>query len=458
MITRNCNHFCNDICIRLTGKPIPNWINRLARSNFEMVVIVAEELYGFFPKLTVSYEVPQLLTLVASLDVMSSCDRHNFYIFPRQEVGGDDLSYEFPCQTASIDFLAKYQFDFNLCVKEEKQHSADLEKKYAESQEQSEERRKKLEDSENKVHQLQESHSRLEEKLQNLESESKVFRQQAVSMGPNKFLMQSKSILQDLHSVSMNPRDLAEMEDKQQKSLNEKQIENQELLIKCIAQHIGFAGNRPIAACIIYKCLLQWRSFEVERTLVFDHIIQTIGHAIKKSQGNNDILAYWLSNASTLLLILQRTLKAGGAAAGMGPQRRQTSTTLFGRGVNLNFVDRGLSALEVVSQVEAKYPALLFKQQLMAYVEKIYGMIRDNLKKLISPLLGLCIQEPKTSRASLVKGASRSVNSSAQQALIAHWQGIVKSYGEFLNTLKTNHDIKRFLVRNMVELAAIRDV
>jgi len=43
-------------------------------------------------------------------------------------------------------------------------------------------------------------------------------------------------------------------------------------------------------------------------------------------------------------------------------------------------------------KVEAKYPALLFKQQLTAYVEKIYGMIRDNLKKEISPLLGLCIQ------------------------------------------------------------------
>nr|XP_043621026.1 poly(A)-specific ribonuclease PARN isoform X2 [Erigeron canadensis] len=43
---------------------------------------------------------------------------HNFYIFPRQEVGGDDGSYEFFCQTSSIDFLSKYQFDFNLCVKE----------------------------------------------------------------------------------------------------------------------------------------------------------------------------------------------------------------------------------------------------------------------------------------------------------------------------------------------------
>ncbi|KAI3455256.1 hypothetical protein Pfo_011919 [Paulownia fortunei] len=31
LITKNCNHFCNDACIKLTGNPIPNWVNRLAR-------------------------------------------------------------------------------------------------------------------------------------------------------------------------------------------------------------------------------------------------------------------------------------------------------------------------------------------------------------------------------------------------------------------------------------------
>jgi len=72
-----------------------------------------------------------------------------------------------------------------------------------------------------------------------------------------------------------------EMEERPHKSLNEKQQENQDLLIKCIAQPIGFAGNRPIGACIIYKCLLHWRSFEVERTDIFDRIIQTIGRAIE---------------------------------------------------------------------------------------------------------------------------------------------------------------------------------
>lgn len=45
-----------------------------------------------------------------------------------------------------------------------------------------------------------------------------------------------------------------------------------------------------------------------------------------------------------------------------------------------------------ISHVEARYPAILFKQQLTACVEKIFGLIRDNLKKELSPLLSLCIQ------------------------------------------------------------------
>lgn len=43
---------------------------------------------------------------------------HNFFIFPRKELPSDCSSHEFLCQTTSIEFLAKYQFDFNTCFRE----------------------------------------------------------------------------------------------------------------------------------------------------------------------------------------------------------------------------------------------------------------------------------------------------------------------------------------------------
>ncbi|KAH1197185.1 Poly(A)-specific ribonuclease PARN [Glycine max] len=43
---------------------------------------------------------------------------HNFYVFPRQQLAGLGPCDEFLCQTTSMDFLAKYQFDFNACIHE----------------------------------------------------------------------------------------------------------------------------------------------------------------------------------------------------------------------------------------------------------------------------------------------------------------------------------------------------
>lgn len=149
-------------------------------------------------------------------------------------------------------------------------------------------------------------------------------------------------------------------------------------------------------------------------------------------------MAYWLSNTSTLLFLLQRSLKAANAS-GTTPNRKPSSaTSLFGRmtmvlkfsihflwhlmlsvlymfvsskcilgqfqGFRSSSSSSNLAAsLSVVRQVEAKYPALLFKQQLAAFVEKIYGIIRDNLKKELSSLLSLCIQVYCTSLCYLVE-------------------------------------------------------
>ena len=57
--------------------------------------------------------------------------------------------------------------------------------------------------------------------------------------------------------------------------------ENVDALLKCVTQNIGFSQDKPVAACIIYKSLVHWHSFEAERTIVFDRIIQTIGRAIE---------------------------------------------------------------------------------------------------------------------------------------------------------------------------------
>ncbi|KDP33538.1 hypothetical protein JCGZ_07109 [Jatropha curcas] len=44
LITKNCNHFCNDVCHKLTGKTIPRWVNRLARLGFLCNCVLPAEL------------------------------------------------------------------------------------------------------------------------------------------------------------------------------------------------------------------------------------------------------------------------------------------------------------------------------------------------------------------------------------------------------------------------------
>jgi myosin-5 len=94
-----------------------------------------------------------------------------------------------------------------------------------------------------------------------------------------------------------------------------------------------------------------------------------------------------------------------------------------------------VSPIDIVRHVEAKYPALLFKQQLIAYVEKMYGIIRDNVKKDLSPLLSSCIQAPRTSRGSVLKSSGRSSSNSPQAS---PWNSIIDSLNGLLCTLKEN--------------------
>ncbi|XP_077247781.1 myosin-like protein XIF [Tasmannia lanceolata] len=394
-----------------------------------------------------------------------------------------------------LESLTNRNEELEVELSEWKNKAEEFEGRYSEVQKQSEAILKENEETQSKLCQLQEMIERLEANLSNFESENQVLRQQALVASTQEDLSEEMKTLeskieklesenqllrnQTAHVVQpivtleqMHPRPVnqsvengqVEEEPKKpkelvplpthltkQKSLTDRQQENHDALIKCLAEDKRFDKNRPAAACIVYKSLLQWRSFEADKTNIFDRIIQTIRSSVENHENARD-LAYWLSTTSTLLFLLQNTLKASNTSSKASHRSRTSSFTLFGRmarGHRTSSTGMGISSgysgmvgkPDVQSGVEAKYPALLFKQHLTAYVEKIYGMIRDSLKKEISPFLNLCIQAPRSARARTPRGSSKSIHSNvvAKQASSIHWQSIVKSLDNTLAIMCENY-------------------
>ncbi|KAJ9558501.1 hypothetical protein OSB04_013115 [Centaurea solstitialis] len=179
-------------------------------------------------------------------------------------------------------------------------------------------------------------------------------------------------------------------------------------LIECLMKDIGFSEGKPVAAFTIYKCLLHWKSFEAEQTTIFDRLIYMFDSAIEK-EDTNDNMAYWLSNVSTLLVLIHGSVKLNEASS----MRFHPSPS-----------SKAAAAIEVVQAV-GKHTALSFKQKLTEYVEYMYDIIRDNLIKELGSLLTLCIQAPRTPRR-------------VPKPEFNHWQGIVDFLDTLLNTLRKN--------------------
>ena len=246
-------------------------------------------------------------------------------------------------------------------------------------------------------------------------------------------------------------------------------------LLICLKDEIGFSNGRPLAACLIFRCLLEWRCFEQEKTNIFEQIITTVTESTDPHMENNEVLSYWLSNAATLQSLLQKTLRTSGTAA---PQGRRRSSAIFLRwnngfrsgpagvspsnsasspaGDGKDAGDSGGSNAQSkgsLRQVDAKYPALLFKQQLTAFVEKIFTQIRDNVKKEITPLLGSCIQAPRANRSGNAGSngtsdrRSRSASNHAKVAGVP-WKQILQVQQTLLEAMRANF-IPSFLSRKL---------
>ncbi|XP_010414067.1 PREDICTED: myosin-12-like isoform X2 [Camelina sativa] len=349
------------------------------------------------------------------------------------------------------------------------------------------------EDAKSKAIQLQEIIERLQTNLSNLESENQVLRQQALAAStrveesgelnslkdkvaileseneslrrqtasvektmPPKRVFVSEKDLENGHQTqeiqaTKEPRNSINVLAKQG-SLTDRQQESHEVLIKCLTDERRFDNDRSVAAWIVYKALLQWRSFEAQKTNIFDKIVHIIRSSIE-SQDDTRELTYWLTTSSTLLYLLQSTLKFSNTNNAGSRRNRSPQATLFGRlvqGMQSSSVGletaSGYSGMVGISNdqqmIEAKYPALLFKQHLAAYVEKTYGMIRDKLKKEINPLLNLCIHAPRPTRARTLRDVTKSIHLNTiakQQASYVQWQNIVNKLEHTLTYMAENH-------------------
>ena len=67
---------------------------------------------------------------------------------------------------------------------------------------------------------------------------------------------------------------------KQQQLLREQRTADQEKLLAAIADNLGFHCGRPVAAVVVFRCCLQWKTFQADRTPLFDRIIATMGSQV----------------------------------------------------------------------------------------------------------------------------------------------------------------------------------
>ncbi|MBA0866168.1 hypothetical protein Goshw_018571 [Gossypium schwendimanii] len=321
----------------------------------------------------------------------------------------------------------------------------------------------KLQELEQKNSELQNNMQSLEEKLSHLEDENHVLRQKALTPSPksnrSNFLKSFSDKYGGMLNLPLNDRKQvfesptpsklivpfshSMSESRRPKLTAERQQENYEFLSRCIKENLGFHNGKPLAACIIYKCLHHWHSFESERTAIFDYIIEGINDVLKVG-AENETLPYWLSNTSALLCLLQKNLRSNGFLSA-GTQRSGGNTGLPGRGLKSPFKYLGFE--DGMSHIDARYPAILFKQQLTACVEKIFGLIRDNIKKELSPLLALCIQVPKNAR--MLAGKSRSPGGLPQQSPSSQWDSIIKFLNNLMDRLRENH-VPSFFIRKLI--------
>nr|VDD08509.1 unnamed protein product [Brassica rapa] len=321
----------------------------------------------------------------------------------------DSLTEDGSTDNERVNKLAAQNKDLNDLVSSLEKKIDETEKKYEEASRLCEERLKQAVDAETKLIEAKTSMLRLQERVSDMETEEHIRRKQALVNSTSRRMSPQVSFTgaSNGHHESLAPIP-AKKTGTESSRIEQQPHEFVDVLLKCVSQNVGFSHGKPVAAITIYKCLIHWKIFEADKTSIFDKIVPVFGSAIENQEDDNH-LAYWLTNTSTLLFLLQRSLRH--SPTGSSPTKPPQPTSFLGR-MTQGFRSTSSPNLstDVVHQVDARYPALLFKQQLTAYVETMYGIIRENFKREVSSLLSSCIQDLKKSShdSSVVKSPSKS--------------------------------------------------
>ena len=211
------------------------------------------------------------------------------------------------------------------------------------------------------------------------------------------------------------------------------------LLFKAVGEELAFSNGRPVAALLIFRALLQWRGFKVERTSLFDCFSHPLRAAIERNANNSAGLAYWLSSTTTLLYFLHRTLRTTGAAAS-----RMMKFVLNSTPPPLPPLPEP-KGIRGVRRMDPNFPALMFKQQLMTFAEETYRMLRDHAKNEITPQLiaSLSANQGASSGAAPVRAGSATGGAAT---LSGRWRAVLDVLDALLATMRANH-VPQFLVR-----------
>ncbi|XP_034585927.1 myosin-17 [Setaria viridis] len=276
---------------------------------------------------------------------------------------------------------------------------------------------KKIENSGVLVSQLRENLESLEGKAADLEAENQVLRQQAIATPPSTAKSQAAC-----PKISMIHR-----------CQEDGHISNGNVAYAEMKSSVAPTETR--ASMGSSPDLTNHKDYENGQKL-FNEVYQ--------AQHDTRGLAYWLSNLSTLSVLLQRSFKVARATVSTPNRRRFSCERIFQANQTSNsglayFSAQSVDGASGFHQIEAKYPALLFKQQLVDQIEKVYGMISDRMKKELNPLLELCIQDPRTSYSNQAKALLSPASGLGQQEQLVHWLSIVKIFNNYLHILRANH-------------------